>query len=62
MKEETVSAVPVNSIGGSSSTPGTGGIVTYDPILQRSKKLFDIVRRIPLRKLRKKNDYTTRNK
>ena len=41
----TESAVPANAMGSSSSTAGTGGIDTYDPLLQRDKKkkLRDIV-------------------
>ena len=29
------SAVPANAMGGSSSTAGTGGIDTYDPLMSR---------------------------
>lgn len=32
---ETESAVPANAMGGSSSTAGTGGIDTYDPLMSR---------------------------
>ena len=36
--QETESGVPVNAMGGSSSTHGTGNIDTYDPLLQVSKR------------------------
>ena len=52
MKEETVSAVPVNSMGASGG--GTGGIATFDPLLKKTRKLYSIVQRVPLKKLRKK--------
>ena len=45
----TPSAVPVNSMGSSSSTAGTGGIDTFDPLLQKNKKkLRSIIKRRPL--------------
>jgi hypothetical protein len=36
--EDTVSVVPVNAMGSSSSTVGSGKIDTYDPILSKTKK------------------------
>jgi hypothetical protein len=42
-----VAGVPVNNMGTSSSTAGTGGIDTYDPLLKRKKKLREIIRRKP---------------
>jgi len=45
----TVSAVPANAMGTSSSVAGTGGIDTYDPLLKKpKKKLRDILRRKPV--------------
>ena len=48
---ETESAVPVNAMGGSSSTAGTGPIDTYDPLLKTGndnrKKLRTILKRTP---------------
>ena len=38
----TASAVPTNAMGQSSSTAGTGGVDTYDPLLTK-KKLRRIV-------------------
>jgi len=44
----TTSSVPINSMGQSGSTAGTGGIDTYDPLLLKSKKkLRTIVKRTP---------------
>lgn len=44
---ETESLVPANSMGASSSTQGTGGIDTFDPLLRtpvlKRKKLKDII-------------------
>jgi hypothetical protein len=41
-----VAGVPTNNMGTSSSTAGTGGIDTYDPLLlKKKKKLRDIVKR-----------------
>lgn len=37
------SAIPANVMGTSSSTPGTGGIDTYDPLLKKKKNLRSIV-------------------
>jgi hypothetical protein len=43
------STTPVNSMGNSSSTAGTGGVDTYDPLMQKKKKkLRDIIRRKPV--------------
>ena len=49
------SVVPANAMGGSSSTAGTGGIDTYDPLLKmnKSKKLRDIITRKALSDLKK---------
>jgi hypothetical protein len=53
---ETESGVPANAMGGSSSTAGTGGIDTYDPLLQKSKKkLRTIVTRKTLSDIRGRN-------
>lgn len=38
IREETVSAVPANLMGASSSTQGTGGIDIYDPLMKISKR------------------------
>jgi hypothetical protein len=43
MTKELQEDAPINSMGASSSTPGTGGVDTYDPILFQRKQ---IVRRI----------------
>ena len=43
MTKELKEDAPTNSLGASSSTPGTGPVDTYDPILFQHKK---IVRRI----------------
>lgn len=45
--EETVSAVPANAMGASSSTHGTGGIDTYDPLMHAGKT----IKRKPLRQI-----------
>jgi hypothetical protein len=48
---ETESGVPVNAMGASSSTPGTGNIDTYDPLLQvgkRKLKKFSMFKRKPV--------------
>lgn len=43
------STTPVNQMGSSSSTAGTGGVDTYDPLMQKKKKkLRDIIRRKPV--------------
>jgi hypothetical protein len=48
LKEDMgATAVPVNNMGTSSSTAGTGGIDTYDPLLKRKKKLREIIKRKP---------------
>ena len=48
-EDGVVSAVPANAMGGSSSTAGTGGIDTYDPLLKKPKKLRDIIsRKLPV--------------
>ena len=51
---ETESGVPANAMGGSSSTAGTGGVDTYDPLLQapKKKKLRSIVTRKTLEDIR----------
>lgn len=36
---ETESSVPVNVMGSSSSTAGTGGIDTFDPLLKKNKMI-----------------------
>lgn len=51
LKEDgVVSAVPANAMGSSSSTAGTGGIDTFDPLLKKPKrKLRDILsRKLPV--------------
>jgi len=43
---ETESAVPANAMGSSSSTAGSGGVSTYDPMLkppEDKKKLRNII-------------------
>lgn len=56
--KETESAIPANVMGASSSTHGTGGIDTFDPLLGmpvlKRKKLKDITGPIPLRKQKKR--------
>lgn len=44
----------VNSMGTSSSTSGTGGIDTYDPLMKGKKKLRSIIKRTPIESI--KND------
>ena len=55
---ETESAVPANLMGASSSTQGTGGIDTFDPLLGipvlKRKKLKDIIGPTPLTKQKKR--------
>ena len=51
IKEDGMGAVPANSMGASSSTAGTGGIDTYDPLLMK-KKLRNIVTRKSLEDIR----------
>jgi len=46
------SAVPVNNMGSSSSTAGTGGVDTYDPLLKSGKKLRNIITRKSLEDIR----------
>ena len=41
-------SMPVNCMGASSSTPGTGAIDTVDPLLSKKKKLRSIVKRTNL--------------
>jgi hypothetical protein len=45
LTEDGVAAVATNAMGTSSSTAGTGPIDTYDPLLNKKKKLNDILRR-----------------
>ena len=45
LKEDGVAPAPVNAMGGSSSTAGTGGIDTFDPLMKKRKKLSDIITR-----------------
>jgi hypothetical protein len=55
LKEDgVVSAVPANAMGGSSSTAGTGGVDTFDPLLNQKKKknLRSIVTRKTLEDIR----------
>lgn len=49
---ETESAVPVNSMGGSSSTQGTGAVDTYDPMMFKSRKKLSGILKRPLPSLR----------
>jgi hypothetical protein len=42
-EDATASAIPANVMGTSSSTPGTGAIDTYDPLLKKKKNLRSIV-------------------
>jgi hypothetical protein len=57
LKEDgsAASVVPANAMGSSSSTAGTGGIDTYDPLLKmnKGKKLRDIIKRKTLSDLKK---------
>ena len=50
LKEDGAAAVATNNMGTSSSTAGTGGIDTFDPLLQKpKKKLRDIIsRKLPV--------------
>ena len=50
---EFVSNVPANAMGGSSSTAGTGGIDTFDPLLKKGKKLRNMITRKTLSDLKK---------
>ena len=50
LKEDGVAPAPVNAMGSSSSTPGTGGIDTFDPLMR--KRLRNVVRRKSLRDLK----------
>jgi hypothetical protein len=43
LKEEDGGSLPVNNMGQSSSTPGKGGIDTFDPLLKQKKKLRNVV-------------------
>jgi hypothetical protein len=54
IKEDgVVSAVPANAMGGSSSTAGTGGIDTFDPLMKKpKKKLSEIITRKTLEDIR----------
>jgi hypothetical protein len=46
IKEDGEGSVPANAMGTSSSTAGTGGIDTYDPLMQSKKKpLRNILKR-----------------
>lgn len=49
INEDMTSAVPANAMGTSSSTAGSGGVDTYDPLLKlrdgKKKKLRDILKR-----------------
>jgi hypothetical protein len=47
------SAVPTNAMGGSSSTPGSGGVATFDPLMKfKKKRLSDIMLRRPLKAMK----------
>ena len=52
IKEDGEGAVPVNNMGSSSSTAGTGGVDTYDPLLKSGKKLRNIITRKSLEDIR----------
>jgi hypothetical protein len=58
IKEDGESASPFagapNVMGGSSSTPGTGGVDTFDPLLQKKKKkkLREVITRKTLEDIR----------
>ena len=41
-----------NAMGGSSSTAGTGGIDTFDPLLKKKKKLRSMITRKTLEDIR----------
>lgn len=55
IKEDGEGAVATNSMGASSSTAGTGGIDTYDPLLKKPKKLRDMITRKTLEDIRGAN-------
>jgi hypothetical protein len=49
IKEDGVAAGATNAMGASSSTAGTGGVDTYDPLMQKKKKkLREIIKRKPV--------------
>ena len=50
LKEDGVAPAPVNAMGGSSSTSGTGAIDTYDPLMK--KPLRNVARRKLLRDIK----------
>ena len=52
IKEDGEGAVPVNAMGSSSSTTGTGGIDIYDPLMKKKKSLRDVVKRKSLEDIR----------
>jgi len=47
IKEDGIAAAPVNAMGASSSTAGTGGIDTFDPLLKKKKLRSILSRRMP---------------
>lgn len=47
IKEDGIAAAPANVMGGSSSTAGTGGIDTIDPLLKKKKLRTILSRRMP---------------
>ena len=51
IKEDGEGAVPVNNMGSSSSTAGTGGVDTYDLLLKSGKKLRNIITRKSLEEI-----------
>jgi hypothetical protein len=55
IKEDGIAPAPVNAMGGSSSTAGTGGIDTFDPLMKKPKKLRDILSRKTLKDFRGSN-------
>lgn len=52
LNEDGIAPSPANAMGGSSSTAGTGGIDTFDPLLKKRKKLSAIVTRKTLGEIR----------
>ena len=47
IKEDGIAAAPVNAMGASSSTAGTGGIDTFDPLFKKKKLRTILTRRMP---------------
>lgn len=53
LKEDGVAPAATNAMGGSSSTAGTGGIDTFDPLMKKpKKKLREMITRKTLEDVR----------